>query len=145
MKKILVSALFGSAALLYVTSVYAAPTEPFKFEILPQEKCKLEKIDPNPDPVLKCLKGTLSFQPTRTGKSCTDGGKNGEVVAANGQEYCYMGKFPNPGQKGGIPKVKLPGGGPGSTLPEPTDARSIPPKGTGCVLRPTDPNCNNLK
>ncbi len=34
----------------------------------------------------------------RTGKSCTNGGKNGEVVAKNGKEYCDMAKFPNPGQ-----------------------------------------------
>lgn len=28
----------------------------FKFETLPSDKCTLQKIDPNPDPVLKCLK-----------------------------------------------------------------------------------------
>lgn len=52
-----------------ISKVEAAPTEPFKFEILPSEKCVLTKIDPNPDPVLKCLKliGAPNPNPTNPG------------------------------------------------------------------------------
>lgn len=39
----------------WIGQATAAEEKPFKFEILPSEKCVLQKIDPNPDPVLKCL------------------------------------------------------------------------------------------
>jgi hypothetical protein len=60
------AALFAVAL---ISKVEAKPVEPFKFEILPSEKCVLTKIDPNPDPVLKCLKlkGVPNPNPTNPG------------------------------------------------------------------------------
>ena len=64
-KSALITALLAATGM----ALAAAEEKPFKFEILPSEKCVLTKIDPIPDTVLKCLKliGAPKPSPTNPG------------------------------------------------------------------------------